>query len=97
VWYEGQVWGNIFAIIPAAVLGTIGYWIHKFVTREHESIDAKLERQHNEHSKHLKDILDALDPEIESNSQLDVIADRVNEETPSGIGKIIQLLESKKT
>jgi len=92
-WYEGQVWGNVFAVLPLAVLGTIGYWVHKFVAKEHEDIDVKLERQHNEHSEHLKKILDALDPETPGS--LANIEDALDPQTPSGIGEILKRLDHK--
>jgi len=90
-WYEGAVWGNVVAILPLAVLGTAGYWIHKYFTHEHKRFDA--ETAHDEHTKHLRAILDALDPEVVSESQLDIIADRVNEETPGGLGTVLKKLE----
>jgi hypothetical protein len=85
-WYEGLVWGNVFAVLPLALGGTIGYWIHKWVTKDIKEFDAK--RAHDEHSKHLRAILDALDPDVASGSQLDIIADRVDETTPNGLGTI---------
>ena len=85
-WYEGLVWGNVFAVLPLAVLGTIGYWVHKWVTKDIKEFDAR--EAHDEHTKHLRAILDALDPEVESDSTLDYIASQVNEETPGGLKTI---------
>ena len=85
-WYEGLVWGNVFAVLPLAVLGGIGYWVHKWITRDIKKFDAK--KAHDEHTKHLRAILDALDPEVESDTILDTIADRVDEATPGGIGTL---------
>ena len=87
VWYERGVWGNVFAVLPLAVLGsifgTIGYQIHKRITKDIKKFDA--ERAHDEHSKHLRAILDALDPEVEGDTTLDFIATQVNENTPGGL------------
>jgi len=85
-WYTGQVWGNVFAVLPLAVLGTVTYWVHKVLTKDIEKFDA--EKAHDEHSKHLRAILDALDPEVESDSTLDYIAGQVNEDTPGGLKTI---------
>lgn len=85
-WYDGLVWGNVFAVLPLAVLGTFGYWVHKWITKDIEEFDAK--KAHDEHSKHLRAILDALDPEVESDTTLDYIAAQVNEETPGGLKTI---------
>jgi hypothetical protein len=87
-WYTGQVWGNVFAVLPLAVLGTIGYWVHKWITKDIKEFDSK--RAHDEHTRHLRAILDALDPNVESGSQLDVIADRVDETTPGGLGAVLE-------
>ena len=92
VWYHGAVWSNVFVLAPLAVLGTIGYWIHKLITRDVEEFDAKA--AHDEHSKHLRAILDALDPDVESDSELDLIADRVDDETPSGLGVLLRELRA---
>jgi hypothetical protein len=82
-WYEGLVWGNVFAVLPLALLGTITYWIHKWITKDIEEFDAK--KAHDEHSKHLRAILDALDPDVAGDTTLDYIAAQVNEETPGGL------------
>ena len=91
-WYDGLVWGNVFAVLPLAVLGTFGYWVHKWLTKDIEKFNH--EASHNELHRKLDSILLQLDPEAESNSQLDVIADRVDENTPGGIG--VLLTEIKK-
>lgn len=85
-WYTGQVWGNIFAILPAAILGYMGYWIHKVISSDVKKFDARA--AHDAHMRHLQAIVDALDPAVASDSVLDMIADRVDEETPSGIGTL---------
>jgi hypothetical protein len=85
-WYEGLVWGNVFAVLPLAILGTITYWVHKWITKDIQKFDH--EASHAELHRKLSLILDQLDPEAESNSTLDLIADRVNEETPGGLGTI---------
>lgn len=97
-WYEGQIWGNVFAVLPLAVLGFIGYWVHKFITKEHEDIDARLERHHDEHSKHLKAILDALDPDTEGgiadvHVKLDAIKNELNPETEGGLKVLLDRIE----
>jgi hypothetical protein len=93
-WFEGAVWGNVVAVAPLAILGTVGYWIHRLFTREHERVNEKLERLHNAHSQHLKAILDALDPDTEGgiadvHAKLDAIKDEIDLETPGGIGEAI--------
>lgn len=86
VWYHGAVWSNVFVLAPLAVLGGIGYWVHKWITSDIKKFDA--EKAHDEHTKHLRTILNALDPEVESDTVLDTIADRVDETTPGGIGTL---------
>jgi hypothetical protein len=101
-WYEGQVWGNVFAVLPLGILGAIGaaigFWVHKLVTKEHEDLDAKLERQHNEHSQHLKDILDALDPKTDGgiadiHTKLDEIKNELNPQTEGGLKLLLDRIE----
>ncbi len=87
-WYTGEVWGNVWAVIPLGILGTIGYWAHRYLTKDIKKFDAKA--AHEAHMKKLQAIVDALDPEAESSSQLDVIADRVNEQTPGGLQVLLE-------
>lgn len=85
-WYEGLVWGNVFAVLPLAVLGTITYWVHKWITKGIQEFDH--EASHAELHRKLSALLDQLDPEVTTNSTLDYIASQVNEETPGGLKTI---------
>ena len=88
VWYKGAVWGNVVAVLPLAILGAAGFAYHHVVVKG----------LHSTHDEHLKKILDALDPEAQTETQLDQIADRVDETTPGGLGvldrKLDQLLDT---
>ena len=86
-WYEGQVWGNVFAVLPLAVLGTIGYWLHKLLTKEIEEFDHAA--SHAALHAKVDKLLLQLDPDAESDGTLDRIYDKVNEETPGGIGTVL--------
>jgi hypothetical protein len=85
VWWKGAVWGNVFAVLPLAVLGAVAFFYHR----------AEVKALHESHDKHLRAILQALDPEAESESMLDQIADRVSEETPGGIRTVLEAIEGK--
>ena len=95
--YEAAVWGNVIAIFPSAplllILGVLAYYFHKRAMAPlHEKIDMLAQThadQHDEHMRAVKSILDALDPDTESESQLDVIADRVDEKTPGGLKSVL--------
>ena len=85
VWYRGAVWGNVVAVIPLAILGAVAFFWHR----------AETKALHETHDAHLKLILKALDPEADSESTLDLIADKVNEETPGGIKAVLDAIEKK--
>lgn len=102
-WWEGAVWGNVLAIWPSApvivLLGAVAYYMHKrAVAPLHEKLDALTEahvqaqkdqvEHHEKLDRHLAALADALDPGTDSETQLDVIADRTNEATPGGLGTI---------
>ena len=89
VWYEGAVWGNIFAILPAGVLGAIAFFWHGVLVDE-------AKKAADQHTRHLKKILDALDPESDGgvHIKLDQIVDDLDPKTDSGIGVIIHKLEN---
>ena len=85
VWYEAAVWGNVVAVIPLAILGAIAFFYHR----------AEVKALHETHDRHLRAILNALDPEADSESMLDQIADRVDEKTPGGIQAVLEAIEGK--
>jgi hypothetical protein len=82
-WYSGAIWPNVFVIL---VVGPLGYlWLRA----KH---DALLEA-HKAHNEKLELILRHLDPEAEMDGLLDLIADRVDETTPHGIGAVLAALK----
>lgn len=85
VWWRGAVWGNVFAVLPLAILGAIAFFYHR----------AEVKALHETHDRHLRAILNALDPEADSESMLDQIADRVDEKTPGGIQAVLEAIEGK--
>lgn len=92
-WYHGQVWGNVVAVLPLAILGAGAFAYHHFVVK---GLHDELLRKHDEHSEHLRKIIEALDPETESDSTLDLIADRVDDGTPGGIGVLRERIDELK-
>ncbi len=86
VWYERAVWGNVVAVLPLAILGGIGFFYHHIVVK----------RLHSTHDAHLRQILAALDPESDTETRLDQIADAVDETTPGGIKTVLEAIEGKK-
>lgn len=97
-WYHGQVWGNVVAVLPLALLAVAGFFWHKGVMDEaHEKID-KLAQAHDKHTEHLKAILDALDPDTDGgiadlHAKLDVIRDALDTHTPGGLKEIVDRLD----
>ena len=85
VWYERAVWGNVVAVLPMAVLGAGGFTYHHFA----------LKRMHESHDRHLKRILDALDPETSSETQIDRIADLVDDQKPGGVTVVLEELRKR--
>lgn len=83
-WYKGNVWGNVVAVLPMAILGAAGFAYHHFA----------LKRLHKAHDKHLKQILDALDPETESETQIDRIAELVDDRQPGGVTVVLEELRN---
>jgi len=79
-WYHAAIWGNIFVLFVAVPLGWLGLWWHK---REQAAF-------HRSHDAKLKKLLEALDPEIESDTQIDHILELVDETTPGGAGTILE-------
>ncbi len=84
--YEAAVYGNVMAVLPLGVLGAVAFFWHR----------AEVKALHEIHDSHLKAILSALDPEAESESTLDLIADRVDERSPGGLKTILEAVERKK-
>lgn len=90
-WYHAAVWGNVVAVIPLAILGFIGYLIHKWITKEHEGFDSKT--AHDERAKEARKLFDLLDPHTdggikEIHEHVEHIEDQVNEKTPGGLGTV---------
>jgi heme exporter protein D len=83
--YEAAVWGNVVAVLPLAILGASGFVYHHTV----------LKRAHESHDAHLKAILAALDPESETDSQLDRIADAVDTTTPGGLTDVLAAINKE--
>ena len=83
-WYHGAVWGNVVAVVPLGLMGF--FWLR--------SKHIALTEVHAQHNRHLESILAALDPEAESETTLDLIADKVDETTPGGLGTIRERLET---
>lgn len=95
-WYEGLVWGNVFAVLPLGLLGTIGFFFHKWLTREHERFDSKT--AHDERAKEARKLFDLLDPHTdggiaEIHDHVHIISDKVDETTPGGLGTIRDQLD----
>jgi hypothetical protein len=89
-WYEGNVFGNLVAIIPSGVL----LWLylrsrHLAVLEAHQA----LRIAHVSHAEKLDKILEHLDPEAATDGMLDVIADRVDLDSPGGLQVLAERLE----
>lgn len=84
VWYRGNVWGNVVAVLPLAILGIIGFTYHHFV----------LKNLHESHDQHLKLIIDALDPETDAETQIDRIAELVDETKPGGVTTVLEAVRN---
>ncbi len=97
--YEGNVYGNVVAVLPLAVLGVAGYLWHRGVLREaHEKLD-RLAAAHVEHAEKLDRLLNTLDPETDGG--LADIKEMLDPDTPSGLGvvneKLDRLIEPKRS
>jgi hypothetical protein len=81
-WYHGQVWGNVVAVLPMALLALGGLLYHHVVLR----------RLHAAHDRHLKLLVDLLDPATDGG--LAIVVDRLDETTPRGLKAVIDELET---
>lgn len=95
-WYEGLVWGNVFAVLPLGLLGTIGFFFHKWLTREHEEFDSKT--AHDERGREARKLFDLLDPHTdggikEIHDHVHIIEDKVDEKTPGGVGSVLEAIK----
>ena len=88
VWYERAVWGNVFAIIPTAIVLTpIGWasWVwHKGVV---EDLEKEIAEHKLEHHKLVQKTIKFLDPE-EGEPTLASISDSLDLETDGGLKTI---------
>lgn len=80
-WYHGQVWGNVVAVLPMAVLAAGGLIYHHVVLR----------RLHAAHDRHLKALLDLIDPSTDGG--LAIVLDRLDESTPGGLGAVLDRID----
>lgn len=94
-WYEGQVWGNVFAVLPLAVLaiptGIAAYIWHKGVVKDLE----KEVEKHKVHSKIMQDLVKVLDPTVEGGA-LNDIKEALNTHTPGGLTEVLDAIHNKK-
>lgn len=89
-WYHGQVWGNVVAVLPLALLGAAGFAYHHFVLRR---VHRQIEARHDEHSRRLCEILNVLDPDSEGG--LSVVLDRLDTRTPDGLKTVLDAIEHR--
>lgn len=82
--YWQEVRGNVYAIVPCGLVAFV--WLR--------AKHAALKDAHAAHSAKLDAILRHLDPEAETDGLLDVIADRVDETTPGGLGAVLAELRT---
>ena len=75
-WYHGAIWPNVFVILVVAPLGWL--WLR--------SKHLALTTAHKAHAEKLAQILDHLDPDTDGGMQ--TVLDRLDENTPHGIGAI---------
>lgn len=86
-WYQGNVWGNVVAVAPLAILGVLAFWWHH--SGVHKKLDAQA-RLLETHGAHLALIVDALDPETDGG--LTDVLDRLDPTTDGGIKVIVDRL-----
>jgi hypothetical protein len=87
-WYEGNVYGNLVAIVPTGLI--LFFYIrsrHIAVMESHKA----LAKAHNEHAEKLAQVLDKLDPATDGgiadvHLALAVLKDDLDPATPGGIG-----------
>jgi hypothetical protein len=92
--YEGNVYGNLVAIIPTGLL--LFAYIrsrHLAVIESHKALKAA----HVEHAVKLEKILDALDPETDSKTQIDRIAELADDQKPGGVTVVLEELRKRKS
>ena len=104
-WYTGNVWGNVVATIPLALLGMAAFFWHRGVVRElHEKLDAhaaQLEAHgiaQAHHAAKLLLVLDALDPGTdggitEIHNRVEEIADTISTDTPGGLKLVLDRID----
>lgn len=79
-WYEGNVYGNLVAIVPTGLI--LFFYIrsrHLAVMESHRALKAA----HIEHAAKLDKLLDHLDPETPG--PINEVLDRLDPETPGGL------------
>ena len=83
--YWPETRGNVYAIVPCGIVAFV--WLRA----KHQA----LERAHSAHNAKLNRILEHLDPDAQTDGLLDLIADRTDEETPGGIGAVLEALKTR--